>query len=189
MTKSSPLFKCVSGDRWTAGVRIKLFWSKVNKTEACWLWTGGLNEHGYGIHGDGRAAHRISWMMEHGPIPPGFMVLHKCNVRNCINPDHLYLGNAKDNARDRDEAGHTDRNGILVAQQKWANMTKEEKAFARRNIKYSRGEKHHRAKLTDAQAQEIRARYVPRKVTLQMLADEYGVNNATIHRIISGDGY
>lgn len=44
--------------------------------------------------------HRWVWEQANGPIPPGMMVLHTCDVRNCINLEHLFLGTAKDNARD-----------------------------------------------------------------------------------------
>lgn len=48
-------------------------------------------------------AHRISWIAAHGEIPGELHVLHKCDVRNCINPEHLYLGTERDNSRDKVE--------------------------------------------------------------------------------------
>lgn len=82
------------------------FWKKVNKTETCWLWTGSLNQSGYGRINPGGGGsqpvetHRVSWEMAHGPIPDKAFVLHKCDVRNCVNPDHLFLGDNLANARD-----------------------------------------------------------------------------------------
>lgn len=69
----------------------------------CWLWTASLGDHGYGqIAKDGRpqTTHRISYEMHFGPIPDDKWVLHKCDTRSCVNPDHLWLGTAKDNTID-----------------------------------------------------------------------------------------
>ncbi|WP_198527626.1 HNH endonuclease signature motif containing protein [Xanthomonas sp. SHU 199] len=75
----------------------------------CWLWIGRMSTNGYGRIGIGRnkqyRAHRISWEHHFGPIPDGMYVCHKCDVRSCINPDHLFIGTAKDNARDREAKG------------------------------------------------------------------------------------
>lgn len=85
------------------------FWSKVNRTEGCWLWAGSKrSEMGYGsfvVRGRSFAAHRVSWELTHGPIPPGLKVLHKCDVPACVNPDHLFLGTDKDNHQDKAAKG------------------------------------------------------------------------------------
>lgn len=75
----------------------------------CWLWTGKLSDSGYGLLSmrlPGRngpvpvRAHRLSYEQEYGQITDESCVLHKCDVRSCINPYHLFLGDRKDNAQD-----------------------------------------------------------------------------------------
>ena len=60
----------------------------------CWLWLGPVDERGYGkINAQGYyLAHRLAYAETNGPIPEGLLVLHKCDVPSCINPDHLYVG-------------------------------------------------------------------------------------------------
>lgn len=92
------------------------FWSKVLKTEGCWYWTAAKDGFGYGMfrprgrQSCGVRAHRRAWELVNGrPFPEGLYALHKCNNTSCVRPHplHVYPGTAKDNARDRGEAGHT----------------------------------------------------------------------------------
>jgi hypothetical protein len=95
---------------------------QTNKTDSCWLWTGRLQPSGYAlitVKQKGRSVHRLAWEVANGPIPDGLFVLHRCDVRHCLNPAHLFLGTHGDNMRDmfakrRDPAGL----GIHYQQQK-----------------------------------------------------------------------
>jgi hypothetical protein len=70
----------------------------------CWLWLGTISNVGYGkLYAFGQtkaSAHRVSYQLHVGAIPDGMMVLHHCDVRPCVNPDHLFLGTADDNTKD-----------------------------------------------------------------------------------------
>lgn len=81
------------------------FESRIERiTESgCWIWTGLLTNVGYGKMGIGTktiSTHRYSYEQAYGPIPKGLLVLHKCDNRCCVNPEHLYLGTQSDNIKD-----------------------------------------------------------------------------------------
>jgi hypothetical protein len=76
------------------------FWSKVDKSGDCWLWTGGQNRNGYGlISFDGRheVAHRTAWRLSGRILDPSLTLDHLCRVRTCVRPDHLQQVSMREN--------------------------------------------------------------------------------------------
>jgi len=77
--------------------------SVTDPKTGCVLWMGSRNTGGYGQvrwRGPLLLVHRAAWIARNGPVPPGLCVLHRCDVRPCLNPDHLFLGTQKDNMAD-----------------------------------------------------------------------------------------
>ena len=85
------------------------FFSKVVKTESCWLWTSSAAPRGYGrfyYKGKSRVAGRVSWELFHEKNWPGKMyACHTCDNPPCVNPDHIFPGTQKDNIRDAKSKG------------------------------------------------------------------------------------
>jgi hypothetical protein len=133
------------------------FWPKVNKTASCWLWAAARNRDGYGSLG-GVLAHRVSWEVARGPVPDGALVLHRCDNRPCVNPDHLFLGTQADNMKD------------CVAKGRQAR---------------TRGETSPRAKLTNEAVRHIR-HLVQCGESMARIARAYGVDPSAVSRAVSG---
>lgn len=104
LRKKGHSLKMMTGIR-VASLRDRFF-RHVEKTDSCWFWTGSKSRKGYGQIQSGRRggrpllAHRVSWELHFGNIPNQMFVLHQCDTANCVNPSHLFLGTAKDNALD-----------------------------------------------------------------------------------------
>lgn len=131
----------------------------------CWLWLGHLDSLGYGrvrIQGRSVGAHRYFYSMYKGSIPEGLHVLHVCDVRCCVNPNHLFLGSHSDNMQDMYRKGRGNR---------------------------PCKEKHYNSKLSSEDVIEIKDRYKSGNVTQCELASEFGVTQANIGYIVRGESW
>ena len=115
------------------GTGSETFWAQVDKSGAngCWLYKGTIGFEGYGYVGRGSGerrkqyqAHRFAWIDTNGEIPKEKCLLHKCDVRHCVNPNHLYLGDRKDNSRDCYERGRANHRYTPVEKLLWPELSK-----------------------------------------------------------------
>ncbi len=139
------------------------FNAKVDRTstpEGCWNWTGAL-QHGYGEIrreypdvGIARATH-VAWAFEHGPVPIGIILCHRCDNPRCVRVEHLFLGTAADNSADAVAKGRTNQ-----------------------------GMEHHSHKLEPWMIIEIRRRYAHGEGATA-LGREFGVRHPSILDIVN----
>lgn len=153
------------GDSNKATLRDKLeHYAEPVPESGCWLWTGTVNNKGYGriSVGGGRTeyAHRIAYIEFKGGIPEGLEVCHKCDTPGCCNPDHLFVGDHLANMRDASRKGRMRNDG-------------------------KQGHEHVRAILTFEQVRAIRASSRP---PIQW-ATELGCHLETIKRARAGRTY
>ena len=136
------------------------FWEKVRKGLDCWEWTSSKNYGGYGTFCLGKTtflAHRIAYTILIGKIPSAMCVLHTCDNRSCVNPDHLWIGTYADNYHDMAAKGRVSA----------ANQTC--------------GEDHPNAKLTTKQVIAIRSS----SENQYLIAERLGVSQSIISDIKS----
>jgi hypothetical protein len=133
------------------------FWRHVVfDPSGCWPWMGARFSSGYGrvriSRNHTRCAHRVAYELEHGAIPEGQMVCHRCDNPPCCNPQHLFAGTALDNVRD---------------------------CIAKNRRACHQGSLHPGAKLNDLAVRAIRERYA-NGASLKTLAAEFGVTPQAI---------
>lgn len=153
------------------------FAAKTTRDGDCLVFTGDLNHAGYGAFYVGRfsvRAHRFSWTMVNGPIPPGLDVSHRCHRRACVEVKHLYL------APHRENMAHSARDGRMATGARHGRSTTP--------TVWPRGESIPGSKLTAADVVEIRRCHQPRKrgAGVVVLARRFGVSRETVRAIING---
>jgi hypothetical protein len=129
-------------------------------TSTCWLWQGGLDSEGYAsIYVDGKAVrlHVFMYKQHKGEIPEGEVVRHTCDVRHCLNPDHLITGTQLQNVHDAIERGRA-----------WHPV----------------GEACHNTKLTDSVCSLLKSDYQTGLYTQQQLSERYGINRRSVGQVL-----
>lgn len=147
------------------------FWEKVQKTDTCWIWTGGTFKFGHGRFwvkalNNGHYTHRIAFFLKYGHLPkPPQCILHNCpggdNPR-CVNPDHLWIGTRADNNQDKASKGRA-----------WSHQGEDNKC----------------AILTEKQVLEIKEKYATGAFTQTELGKLYGVSQSNVYLIVSGKNW
>lgn len=130
----------------------------------CFVWTMYANKKGYGRIAYKRRmwlTHRLSWHLAYGYLPSDKMVCHKCDNPSCINPNHLFLGDAKINTKDMDDKGRR---------------------------KPMRGESHGMAKLTESDVIDIR-QCIKDGISLETISQAWGVTKSMIGMIKNGHNW
>lgn len=132
-----------------------------NSPNGCWHWISAFTLNGYGIiwrNGKNAFAHRVAYELHRGPILKDMYVCHSCDNKKCVNPDHLFLGTAQDNAIDREQKGR----GALQF-----------------------GENNPRSKLSFQDVSEIRA--LAGNLLQKDIAIIYGVSREAIGKVLRGE--
>lgn len=150
------------------------FWSKVTlkaNLYLCWEWNASKDTGGYGIfsvNGVAQGAHRVAYLLVNETIPEGMHVLHTCDNRSCVNPNHLFLGTNHDNVMDKVAKG---RQGRPKGNLSGAHTHPE---------KILKGSSLGTSKLTESDVIKIRELYANGNTSTYKLAEQYKVSQALI---------
>jgi len=149
------------------------FWEKVRKSKGCWEWIACRDKNGYGRFGfstekSNVLAHRFAWELLRGPLPPEFILCHKCDNPACVRIGHLFPGTLLDNAHDAMRKGRLRKNSAIYRE------------------RCPKGEAHWNSRLTLQDVRRIRKQYKPYKTTSRALAVRFGISNRTVTAILEG---
>lgn len=133
------------------------------KRDECWIWAGATKGNGYGnfrwADGEYTTAHKAAYLLFVGEVPDEIDVCHSCDIRYCVNPDHLFLGSRIENMADASGKGRLKRNPSG-----------------------------RRTRLLEAQVQEVR-RLIELSMTPKQIEAATGVGEWTVSQIINGAIY
>lgn len=148
---------------------LERFFSKVNKTKDCWFWNASTDTSGYGRFWDGNkltGAHQFSYNLNVGEIENNLVVMHTCDNKKCVNPNHLKCGTQKENLQDMYRKG---RNRSIET--------------------YFSGEEHCNAKLRNFEISKIKSLYSSGRYSQRSLAILFGVSKWCISGVVNNRTY
>lgn len=172
------------------------FWALVQRgrEDQCWPYKGPKTPRGYGVityHKKSWRAHRLAWVLTHGPIPAGMVVCHKCDNPPCCNPKCLFLGTNNDNTQDAKRKGRLaagDRHPSKVHGTGY--MPRGDQHHSKRMPEVvARGERNGGAKLTEATVLAILQRRAETGLSAAKLAKEFNAGIGMTKRIIAGTSW
>jgi HNH endonuclease len=170
---------------------IERFLAKVNKstTNGCWLWVGAMSTNGYGHFSLNRkitGSHRAAWRLFNGSIPDGYQVCHKCDVRCCVNPGHLFLGTQKDNIQDMVAKGRAAKPDVVgPLNPMFGRSHSEDSRLLQSLAKQHRyvGTNHPRASINEKQVKSIKEMRVT-GATANSIAESLGISFHIVRNVI-----